>query len=110
MKDLIQPSKRHFCALVARSGHLWKGLRRFRRLRQLSSFFVSSSLVPYRRNDAVGILGAIPDERTFGVDDLPPHRLEMQFPPEVVTLADKTKFAPEEAHRLETDLRKLLPP
>jgi hypothetical protein len=51
----------------------------------------------------------IPNELAFGVDDLPPHRLEMKFPPEVIAQADKTKFTPEEAHTLETDLRKLLP-
>jgi hypothetical protein len=51
----------------------------------------------------------IPNERAFGVDDLPPNRLEMKFPSEVIALADKTKFTPEEAHALEDGLRKLLP-
>jgi hypothetical protein len=45
----------------------------------------------------------------FGVDDLPPHRLEVKLPSEVSDLAGKTKYAAEEARALEDGLRKLLP-
>lgn len=45
----------------------------------------------------------------FGVDDLPPHRLEVKLPPAVSGPAGQTKFAPEEARALEDALRKLLP-
>ena len=55
-----------------------------------------------------GALGA-PNERTFGVDELPPHRLEMTLPPGLSGLAGKTKFAPDDARALEDGLRKLLP-
>jgi hypothetical protein len=45
----------------------------------------------------------------FGVDDLPPHRLEVKLPPEASAPAGKTKFAPDDARALEDALRKLLP-
>jgi hypothetical protein len=51
----------------------------------------------------------IPNELAFGVDDLPPHRLEVTLPPELTPLAGKTRFTPEEAHTLEVGIRKLLP-
>jgi hypothetical protein len=51
----------------------------------------------------------IPNELAFGVDDLPPHRLEVTLPPELTPLAGKTRFTPEEAHTLEVGVRKLLP-
>ena len=46
----------------------------------------------------------------FGVDDLPPHRLEVKLPPEASALAGKTRFAPDDARALEDALRKLLQP
>jgi hypothetical protein len=55
--------------------------------------------------DVIGI----PGELAFGVDDLPPYRLEVALPSELATLAGKTRYAPEEAHALEAGLRKLLP-
>jgi len=51
----------------------------------------------------------IPNELAFGVDDLPPHRLEVALPPGLSPLAGKTKFTPDEARTLEEGLRKLLP-
>jgi hypothetical protein len=51
----------------------------------------------------------IPGELAFGVDDLPPHRLEVALPPELAALAGATRYAPEQAHALEAALRKLLP-
>lgn len=51
----------------------------------------------------------IPNDLAFGVDDLPPHRLEMTIPAELRELAGKTRFTPDEAHALELGLRKLLP-
>ena len=51
----------------------------------------------------------IPSDRAFGVDSLPPHRLEVTIPAEVRAAAGKTRFAPEEARSLEDALRKLLP-
>ena len=51
----------------------------------------------------------IPNELAFGVDDLPPHRLEVALPPALSALAGKTKFAPDDARALEDGLRKLLP-
>ena len=52
----------------------------------------------------------IPNELAFGVDDLPPHRLEVALPPDLSAPAGKTKFAPDDARALEDGLRKLLPP
>ena len=52
----------------------------------------------------------IPNELAFGVDDLPPHRLEVALPPHLSAPAGKTKFAPDDARALEDGLRKLLPP
>jgi hypothetical protein len=54
-------------------------------------------------------LAGIPNELTFGVDNLPPHRLEVAIPPDLAPLAGKTKFTPDDAHALEVGLRKLLP-
>jgi hypothetical protein len=51
----------------------------------------------------------IPNELAFGVDALPPHRLEAALPPELSALAGKTRYTPEEAHALEAGLRTLLP-
>jgi hypothetical protein len=51
----------------------------------------------------------IPGELAFGVDDLPPHRLEVTLPAELRGLAGRTRFAPDEARALEGGLRKLLP-
>ncbi len=51
----------------------------------------------------------IPNELAFGVDDLPPHRLEVAIPPELAGMAALTKFTPADAHALEEGLRKLLP-
>jgi hypothetical protein len=51
----------------------------------------------------------IPNELAFGVDVLPPHKLEVRLPPQLNPLVGKTKFTPEEAHTLEDSLRKLLP-
>ena len=59
--------------------------------------------------DPSGFTAGLPGERAFGVDDLPPHRLEVTLPAEVSALAGKTRYAPEEARTLETALRKLLP-
>ncbi|MBN9122976.1 MAG: hypothetical protein J0I06_28205 [Planctomycetes bacterium] len=53
--------------------------------------------------------GDIPNELTFGVDELPPHRLEVALPPEIAGLVAQTKFTPGDAHALEAALRKLLP-
>jgi hypothetical protein len=51
----------------------------------------------------------VPGELAFGVDDLPPHRLEVVLPPEVSALAGRTRFTPDEARALENGLRRLLP-
>jgi len=51
----------------------------------------------------------IPNDLAFGVDGLPPHRLEMSIPAEIRELAGRTRFTPDEAHALELGLRKLLP-
>jgi hypothetical protein len=53
-------------------------------------------------------LGA-PNDLTFGVDDLPPHRSEVTIPVEARALAGQSKFTPDEARALEAALRKLLP-
>jgi hypothetical protein len=50
-----------------------------------------------------------PNEVTFGVDDLPPRRLEVTIPVEARTLAGQSRFTPDEARALEAALRKLLP-
>jgi hypothetical protein len=50
-----------------------------------------------------------PNELGFGVDDLPPNRLEVVVPTELRTLAGQMRFTPDEAHALEVGLRKLLP-
>jgi len=55
-------------------------------------------------------LAGIPTgELAFGVDDLPPHRLEVALPPELLPLVGATRFTPAAARALEDDLRKLLP-
>jgi hypothetical protein len=59
--------------------------------------------------DLSGFNAGIPTELAFGVDDLPPHRLEVMIPAELGALAGKTRFTTEEAHALEAGLRKLLP-
>jgi hypothetical protein len=51
----------------------------------------------------------VPNERAFGVDDLPPHLLEGTLSVEIRDLAAKMKFTPDEARTLEGALRKLLP-
>jgi hypothetical protein len=51
----------------------------------------------------------LPNELSFGVDELPPHRLAVALPPEIAGLVAQTKFTPDEARALETALRKLLP-
>lgn len=51
----------------------------------------------------------IPNERAFGVEELPPHRLEVTIPEPIRELAGQTRFTADEAFRLETALRKLLP-
>jgi hypothetical protein len=51
----------------------------------------------------------IPNEQAFGVDDLPPSRLEVVLPAGLRDLAAKTRFAADEARALEDGLRKLLP-
>jgi hypothetical protein len=51
----------------------------------------------------------IPSELAFGVDDLPPHRLEVTIPAELRDLAGRTRFTPDEARALGDGLRKLLP-
>ena len=53
--------------------------------------------------------GDIPNELTFGVDELPPYRLEVALPPEIAGLAAQTKYTPDDARALEAALRKLLP-
>jgi hypothetical protein len=50
-----------------------------------------------------------PNELGFGVDDLPPHRLEVVIPTELRNLAGQMRFTPDEARTLEVGLRKLLP-
>lgn len=50
-----------------------------------------------------------PDESWFGVEDLPPHRLEVTLPLEIRDRAAQTKFTHESAVELEAALRKLLP-
>jgi hypothetical protein len=51
----------------------------------------------------------IPNERAFGVDELPPHRLEVALPAALAPLAAKTRFTADEARELEDRLRPLLP-
>lgn len=51
----------------------------------------------------------VPTELAFGVDDLPPHRLEVTLPAGLRDLAGRTRFTPDEARALEAGLRKLLP-
>jgi hypothetical protein len=51
----------------------------------------------------------IPGELAFGVDALPPHRLEVALPAELSPLAARTRYAPAEAAALEAALRQLLP-
>lgn len=51
----------------------------------------------------------IPNERAFGVEDLPPHRREVTIPESLRELAGQTRFTPEQAYRLENALRQLLP-
>ena len=53
--------------------------------------------------------GDIPNPLTFGVDELPPHRLEVALPPEIAGLSAQTKYTPDDARNLEAALRKLLP-
>ena len=56
-------------------------------------------------------LAGIPTgELAFGVDDLPPKRLEVALPPDLSPLVGGTKFTPDAARTLEDELRKLLPP
>ncbi|MDY3556523.1 hypothetical protein R5W24_005689 [Gemmata sp. JC717] len=52
--------------------------------------------------------GPRPSDLSFAVDKLPPHRVEMVLPPELRERAARTRFAPDEARALETDLRKLI--
>lgn len=61
----------------------------------------------FKTDDIPGVL--TPTELGFGVDDLPPHRLEVKLPPELSAPAARTKYTPEEARALEDALRKLLP-
>lgn len=49
------------------------------------------------------------NELSFGVDCLPPHRLEVELPADIRDTAGKTRFTPDEARTLEDALRKLLP-
>jgi hypothetical protein len=51
----------------------------------------------------------IPNEKTFGVDELPPFRLEVPLPAALSELAGKTRYAPDDARTLEDGLRALLP-
>ena len=45
----------------------------------------------------------------FGVDELPPFRLEVKLPPELSAPAARTRYTADEARALEDALRKLLP-
>jgi hypothetical protein len=45
----------------------------------------------------------------FGVDRLPRHRARLLLPEAIRSLATQTKFTPDQAHTLETELRRLLP-
>lgn len=53
--------------------------------------------------------GGRPNEASFGVDELPPYRLEVALPPEITGLVGQSKFTPDDARTLEAALRKLLP-
>ena len=49
--------------------------------------------------------GGFPSDVAFAVDKLPPHRVEMPFPAELLELVAKTQFGPDEARTLEDGLR-----
>lgn len=54
-------------------------------------------------------LAGIPGELAFGVDALPPHRLEVPLPEALRALAGANRFSAAEARELEAKLRDLLP-
>jgi hypothetical protein len=51
----------------------------------------------------------VPAEPAFAVDRLPPGRVQIPMPSGLRPLAEQTRYSPEEAARLEGELRKLLP-
>ena len=51
----------------------------------------------------------IPNERAFGVEELPPHRLEVALPVEIRSLAGQTRFTHADVYKLERALRQLIP-
>jgi hypothetical protein len=53
-------------------------------------------------------LAGIPGELAFGVDALPPHRLEVPLPEALRALAGASRFTPSEVRQLELNLRGLL--
>ncbi len=53
-------------------------------------------------------LAGIPGELAFGVDALPPHRLEVPLPVPLRPLAGASRFTPDEVRQLEGALRTLL--
>jgi hypothetical protein len=53
-------------------------------------------------------LAGIPGELAFGVDALPPHRLEVPLPEPLRALAGASRFTADEARELEAQLRGLL--
>lgn len=59
--------------------------------------------------DVSQFTAGVPSELGFGVEGLPPHRLEVVIPAELRDLAGKTRFTADEAQTLEDGLRKLLP-
>jgi hypothetical protein len=67
-----------------------------------------AELVP-DREEFTDLLG-LANDATFGVDQLPPHKAQLAMPAEVRELAARTKFSADEAHDLETALRKLITP
>jgi hypothetical protein len=52
-------------------------------------------------------LVGIPSEAAFGVDRLPPHRAKASLAPDLLPLATRTKFTPDDARALEAGLRRL---
>ncbi len=59
--------------------------------------------------DATEFTAGVPNELGFGVDELPPHRLEVTIPAGLRGLAAQKRFTPDEARTLQNGLRKLLP-
>lgn len=51
----------------------------------------------------------IPNEFSFGVDDLPPSRAAVALPPDLAGPLAQTKFTPDDARALEDALRRLVP-